>query len=69
MKPQATFSSTSGYNFFLIHKQVGANIWKPIYKSENQQATNGSYNWNLVNVLSSDIAGDDVDKEVRLDFF
>ena len=35
MKPQATFSSTSGYNFFLIHKQVGANIWKPIYKSEN----------------------------------
>ena len=33
MKMRATFNS-SGMNFFLIHKQVGNAVWKPIYKSE-----------------------------------
>ena len=35
MKMRATFPSLKGYNFFLIHKQVGRQ-WKPIYKSEIQ---------------------------------
>ena len=55
-------------NFFLIHKQIGT-LWRPIYKSEVQPSQGGVYKWNLVNVLTSDIAGDDVDREVRIDFY
>ena len=34
MQMRASFPSTSGMNFFLIHKNVSGNVWKPIYKSE-----------------------------------
>ena len=33
MQLRATLPS-SGMNFFLIHKQISGNVWKPIYKSE-----------------------------------
>jgi len=69
MKLRATFPSMSGMNFFLIHKQVTQNVWKPIYKSEIQASRNLGYEWNLVSLLSADLAGDDVDREVRIDFF
>jgi len=58
-----------GFNFFLIHKSLAGNKWKPIYKSEIKQARNGFFEWNTVNILSSDLAGDDIEREVRIDFF
>ena len=69
MKMRASFPSMGGMNFFLIHKQVSGTIWKPIYKSEIQAARGGFYNWNTVNVLSTDLAGDDIEREVRIDFY
>ena len=69
MKLSATFSSTSNMNFFLIHKQIGASIWKPIYKSEIQAAKSGAYHFNMINILTSDLAGDDIEQPVRIDFF
>lgn len=69
MKMRATFPSMSGMNFFLIHKQVAGNIWKPIYKSEIQQSRSGAFEWNLVSLLSSDLAGDDIEREIRIDFY
>ena len=65
---QATFPNMGGLNFFLIHKQVGTQ-WRPIYKSEIVQARNGNFEWSSVNILSSDLAGDDIEREVRIDFF
>jgi hypothetical protein len=56
-------------NFFLIHKVISPSVQKPIYKSEIKAAVAGAYEWNLVNVLSSDLAGDDVDREIKIDFF
>ena len=29
----------------------------------------GNYEWNIVNVLSADLAGDDIEREVRIDFY
>jgi len=69
MKMRASFPSNGGMNFFLIHKQVAGNVWKPIYKSEIQPARSGHYEWNVVNVLSADLAGDDIEREVRIDFY
>ena len=70
MQMRATFPSMNGYVFFLIHKQLaGQNQWKPIYKSEIKQAINGFFDWNQVNILSSDLAGDDIEREIRIDFF
>ena len=34
MKCSASFPSMTGMYFFLIHKQISATIWKPVYKSE-----------------------------------
>jgi|688.fasta_scaffold208172_4 hypothetical protein len=56
-------------NFFLIHKVISPSVQKPIYKSEIKPAVAGAYEWNLVNVLSSDLAGEDVDREIKIDFF
>lgn len=69
MQMRATFPSMGGMNFFLIHKQVGATVWKPIYKSEIQGVRSGAYEWNLVSLLSADLAGDDIEREVKIDFY
>ena len=69
MKMRARFPSSGGMNFFLIHKQVAGNSWKPIYKSEIQSVRGGNYEWNIVNILSADLAGDDIEREVRIDFY
>ena len=69
MKVRSTFPSSSGMNFFLINKQISPTLWKPIYKSEIKAATKGYFEWNVVNVLSSDLAGEDVDREVKIEFY
>lgn len=69
MQLRATFPSMGGMNFFLIHKQVSGQVWKPIYKSEIKNARQGHYEWNKVNILSADLAGDDIEREVRIDFY
>ena len=69
MKMRASFPSNGGMNFFLIHKNVAGNVWKPIYKSEIQASKSSQYEWNVVNVLSADLAGDDIEREVRIDFY
>jgi hypothetical protein len=48
-------------NFFLINKVIS--------KSEIQPLRNGMYQWNLLNVLSADLAGDDADRQIKFDFF
>lgn len=58
----------SGKYFFLIHKQISPTVWKPVYKSEIQNAVGGSFNWNLVNILTADLAGDDIERPIRIDF-
>jgi len=59
----------SGMHFFLVNKQISPSLWKPIYKSEIKAAAKGYYEWSMVNLLSSDIAGEDVDREVKIEFY
>ena len=69
MVVRSTFPTNTGFNFFLIHKLVNGRVWKPIYKSEIQQARNGAFEWASLSLLTSDLAGEDVDREIRFDFF
>ena len=69
MQMRATFPSKSGMNFFLIHKRISGQVWKPIYKSEIQHARNGAFDWNMVSLLSQDLAGDEIERELRIDFY
>lgn len=63
------FASQDGYNFFLIHKNMGPNNYKPVYKSEIQSSINGRFNWNLVSILTSELANEDPEREIRIEFF
>jgi len=47
--PEATLSSTSGLNFFIIYKNMGPNSYLPVYKSEIKNPLSGSkFVWNEV---------------------
>ena len=68
-KLSGQFSSQDGYNFFLIHKFMGPNNFKPVYKSEITSSLNGRYSWNLVSILTSELANEDPEREIRFEFF
>lgn len=70
MKPRATLGTTSGMNFFLVLKQVGATNWKPVYKSEIKPYAGGAFEWNIVNILTTDIVdAGNIDNEFKIEFF
>lgn len=69
MTVECRFPDTSGMDFFLINKVIAPTVQKPIYKSEIQSVRNGAFRWNMVNILSADLAGDDADREIKFDFF
>lgn len=57
-------------NYFLVMKRVGASLWKPVYKSEKKSYLNGGFEWNIVNLLTTDIVdGGNVDYEFKIEFF
>ena len=63
------FSSTDGYNFFLIHKFIGIGVYKPVYKSEIKSAIGGTYRWNHASILTSELANEEPEREIRVEFF
>lgn len=63
------FASQDGYNFFFIHKFMGPNNFKPVYKSEITSCINGRFSWNLVSILTSELANEDPEREIRFEFF
>lgn len=64
----AEMSDTSGYNFFMIHKSIGASVWKPVYKSEIKDC-HGTFKWNMVSILTNDICNEEPERDVRIEFF
>lgn len=56
-------------SFFIINKFISPQVYKPLYKSETKAASAGSHKWNMVNLLTSELANDDVEREIRIEFF
>lgn len=69
MKPRARLGCT-GQSFFLVMKQMGPTNWKPVYKSEIKPLMNGWYDWNIVNLLTTDIVHEgNIDHEFKIEFY
>ena len=68
-KLSGSFSSQEGFNFFLVHKFMGPNNFKPVYKSEITSCLGGRFSWNLVSILTSELANEDPEREIRVEFF
>lgn len=56
-------------NFFLVHKFISPQVYKPVYKSEIKPCVNGRFSWNLFSTLTSEIANEDPEREIRVEFF
>lgn len=70
MRVKATFETENGLNFFLVMKQIGQNLWKPVYKSEVKLFINGGYEWNIINLLTVDIVNEGNPNEIfKIEFF
>lgn len=51
-------------------KQIGATNWKPVYKSEIKPYLNGYFDWNIVNLLTTDIVDEgNIDSEFKIEFY
>ena len=48
---------------------MGPNNYKPVYKSEITSSINGRFTWNLVSILTSELANEDPEREIRIEFF
>lgn len=69
MKPRAKLG-VNGQCFFLVMRQMTGTNWKPVYKSENKPLVNGFYDWNVVNLLTTDIVFEgNIDHEFKLEFY
>ena len=66
---KADFSSTDGQNFFLVYKFISGGTYKPVYKSEIKSAINGAFSWNHTSILTSELANEDPEREIRIEFF
>ena len=66
---RADFSSTDGYNFFLVSKFISVGTYKPVYKSEIKDTINDSFSWNHTSILTSELANEDPEREIRIEFF
>ena len=48
---------------------MGPNNFKPVYKSEIKDSQNGRFSWNLFSILTSELANEDVEGEIRFEFY
>jgi hypothetical protein len=56
-------------NFFLVHKFISPQVYKPVYKSEIMASLNGKFSWKSLAILTSEMANEDPDREIKVEFF
>ena len=56
-------------NFFLVYKQISPQQYKPIYKSEIKPAVGGFFTWAPTQILTSELANEDAEREIKFEFF
>ena len=48
---------------------MGPGNYKPVYKSEITSCLGGRFSWNMVSILTSELANEDPEREIRVEFF
>lgn len=56
-------------NFFILYKSIGSRTYKPIYKSEIKESLGGTFAWNFVSLLTSELANEELEREIKIEFF
>ena len=64
-----TFPSNDGMNFFMVYKFISPQVYKPVYKSEIMASLNGAFMWKPCSILTSELANEDPEREIRVEFF
>ena len=59
----------SGQIFFIIYKNLGPSQYTPVYKSETKAAVGGVVKWNMVQIGTTDLCKDDVERQINIEFF
>lgn len=59
----------SGVCFFIIYRNLAPGKYTPIYKSEIKRPEGGHFKWNQVQVGTSDLCKDDIEREIKIEFF
>ena len=67
--PIAAGMQESGLCFFIILRNIAPSQWTPVYKSEIKRLENGAFRWNQVQRGSTDICKDDIEREIKFEFF
>lgn len=67
--PEATLKDMSGQIFFIIYKNLAPGNFVPVYKSETKASSGGKIIWNMVQIGSTDLCKDDIEREVKIEFF
>jgi hypothetical protein len=67
--PEATLRDMSGQIFFIIYKNLTPGHYVPVYKSETKASSGGKIIWNMVQIGSTDLCKDDIEREVKIEFF
>jgi len=68
--PEATgLKDMSGQLFFIIYKNLGPGQFTPVYKSETKSAIGGLCKWNLVQIGTTDLCKDELERQVSIEFF
>lgn len=52
----------SGQAFFIIYKNLGPSSYTPVYKSETRSASGGIFKWNMVQIGTTDLCKDEVER-------
>ena len=55
--------------FFLVYRETGNQQWTPIYKSEIKRPEGGAFRWNQVQLGSTDLCADNVERPIKIEFF
>ena len=64
--------------FFIIYKKLqvggpGQQLWRPVYKSEKKYKENDRdktvFRFNQLSLLYSDICGDDLNEDIKMEYF
>ena len=68
-EPQASLNESS-LCFFIIYRNIAPGQYSPVYKSEiKRPAASNLYKWNQVQIGATDLCRDDIEREIKIEFF
>ena len=53
----------------MIYRQIAPGKFTPVYKSEIKRPESGAFKWNQVQIGSTDLCKDEIEREIKFEFF